>query len=234
MSYPRLNIDEIHVWQVGLERDATSVRALLETLSPDENQRANKYHFANHRDRFIVARGTLRKILAAYLDIEPTRIAFSHNKFGKPVLDLENEMIHFNVSHSEDLALVAVTRRQEVGIDVEFINDDIEIRKSAESIFSPAEVTALKALPLESQRATFFEVWTRKEALLKALGRGFSYPPRQFTVLPSAEGSNISARTEEFHGIRGWSLVSLPSVQKYSAALAVKGDIGTIRYRRFS
>jgi 4'-phosphopantetheinyl transferase len=230
-SRPRLlQAGEIDVWSTCLRGDSSSIQALFEILSPDERQKANKYVFAKDRDRFVVARGTLRKILGGYLTISPSRVSFSYNRYGKPFLDVEDRAIRFNVSHSQELALFAVTREQEVGIDVEFIDDRIAILKTAQSVFSPTEISKLEALPANLQTAAFFSGWTRKEAILKAMGEGFSFPAKQLTISELFGESKISFSIDK----PDWSLMSLPSEPNYMAALAVEGKIGTIRYLDWS
>jgi 4'-phosphopantetheinyl transferase len=223
---PPLKDGEIHVWRVDLNQEASGVQKLFETLSPDEKQKAERYRFEKDRNHFAAARGSLRKILGVYLGVSPDQIRFSYNRYGKPFLNTENQRIRFNVSHSHGVALVAVTRGREIGIDIEFINDDLAVLKTAEKVFSPAETSMLKNLSPNLQTAAFFSVWTRKEALLKAIGEGFSYSPKQFTV-SAAERETLSF-TNNFQTARNWSLTTLPAAPDYAAALAVEGNLGTI------
>lgn len=221
---------EIDVWRVDLDRDPDSVCSLFKTLSRDEQQRAGRFHFAKDRGQFVIARGSLRKIIGGYLALEPDRIDFSYNAFGKPFLELEETRLRFNVSHSRGFALVAVASGREVGIDIEFVDDDLDVLTVAHSVFSQTEISILEKLPSALRPLAFFKGWTRKEAYLKALGKGFSERSGQLsgTVIP--DEPNIPLGTTDGQNVRDWSLVSLPYERDYMAALAVESRIGTIRY----
>lgn len=229
-SQPSLTDGEIHVWRIDLNQESSGVSAFFEMLSPDEKQKAEKYRFEKDRNHFAAARGSLRKILGVYLGVSPDQICFSYNRFGKPFLDAKNHQIRFNVSHSRGVALFAVTSGREIGIDIEFINNDFAVLKTAEKIFSPNETSTLKNLPSNLQTTAFFSVWTRKEAILKAIGEGFSYSPKQFTVSVIAEERETLSFANDFHKVRHWSLTTLPTEPDYTAALAVEGNIGTVCY----
>ncbi len=206
------------------------MQALFKTLSTDERQKAEKYRFEKDRRSFIAARGTLRKILGGYLGISPSEIRFFYNRYGKPFLDPKAGRLSFNVSHSGEFALFVIARDRSVGIDIEFIDNNLEILKTAESVFSSAEISIFKSLPANLRTAAFFCGWTRKEAFLKALGKGFSISPKQFTVSIMPEETNISLTTNESLKVRDWSLRSLPFGENYMAAMAVEGKIETVRF----
>jgi 4'-phosphopantetheinyl transferase len=224
---PSLNDGEIHVWRADLNQNFSTIQKFSETLSADEKQKAAKFRFEKDRNHFIAARGSLRKILGGYLGIAPNKICFSYNRFGKPFLDARETRIRFNVAHSNGLALFAISRGQEIGVDLEYIVNNFEILKTARSFFSDAEMSVLKNLPENLQTAAFFSGWTRKEAFIKAVGRGVLYPTKQFTVSIMPEDSNISLQTNEF---QNWSVMNLNCQSNYKAALAVEGKIQTIRY----
>lgn len=222
---------EIDVLLVRLDQDPSVVCPLFETLSPDERQRAEKYRFLKDRNSYIFTRGTLRKLLAGYLNVGPDEIRFSYDACGKPRLDSECESLHFNVSHSHKLALIAVTRGREVGIDLEFIDNCFEFLKTAPCVFSSADMSRLMRLPPRSRPAAFFHGWTRKEAVLKAIGQGFSSASAQFAGPFITNKPSISFMTRAPHKARTWSLVSLPTAPGYTSALAVEGRVETIRFR---
>ncbi len=221
-----LNEGEVHIWSVSLERDLSLFQSLLQTLSSDEIQKANRYHFSDDRDKFVITRGTVRSILSSYLSMEPDQIHFVYNKYGKPFL--EEGQLRFNVSHSRQLALVAVSSGQDVGIDIEFVDPNFDILENARYFFSPMEISLLKSLPEHIQIDTFFRARTRKEASLKALGHGFSSPSKDFAVSLVTGESDISFKTGRGTKARNWSLMSLPSEPNYKAALAVEGKINEI------
>lgn len=218
--------DEVHVWRVGLDLRLSQVQNLLQTLTEDERSRAERFYFVRDRHHFIVARGALRAILSRYLNCEPGQIRFCYNQQGKPALVREwgGDWLRFNVSHARGLALVAVTRDREIGVDVEYIRPDLANEQIAEQFFSPREVAQLRALPPALQPEAFFNCWTRKEAYIKAQGMGLSLLLDQFDVslVPGEPAALLSTRGDPREASR-WSLRELMPGPGYIAALAVKG-----------
>jgi 4'-phosphopantetheinyl transferase len=221
-----LGSDEIHVWRASLDRPLSQVRLLLHTLSPDEQGRAERFHFQRDRERFIVARGVLRTILGRYLRTAPEQLSFRYSPYGKPALapEFSGEMIHFNVSHSHGLALYAFTRGREVGIDLERLRPNVEEEQIAKRFFSPREIAMLRALPRDLRQHAFFLCWTRKEAYIKATGKGLSLPLDQFAVsLTPGHPAALLYTQADPHAALGWSLQDLTPAPDYAAALAVEG-----------
>src|SRR5262245_61483501 len=145
---------------------------------------AIRYYRPADRDRYVVGRGILRKILSAYLAIGPGELRFTYNEYGRPAVsdDQNDRGLNFNLSHSAELALYAVTGGRVVGIDIEYMREDFASLEIAEHFFSRDEVAALKSLPADQRTAGFFNCWSRKEAFIKAKGMGVSYPLDRFTV----------------------------------------------------
>ena len=216
----------VHVWQARLDQFAEQQDRLLGLLSADERERAERFHFARDRSHFIVARGLLRTLLGRYLDSPPGRLSFSYGPYGKPTLSGEDDgrALRFNVSHSHGVALYAVARGRAVGVDVEYVRDNMVGESIAERFFSAREVAALRALPAEVQPLAFFNCWTRKEAFIKARGEGLSFPLDQFEVSlnPKEPAALVSIRDDPREASR-WSLQALPLEEGYVAALAVEG-----------
>jgi 4'-phosphopantetheinyl transferase len=227
-----LSATDVHVWRVCLDPDSRYVSKLFQTLSMDEMHKADKFHFDKDRNRFVVARGTLRKILGRYLNLTPNRISFSYSRYGKPFLDAGNDSLRFNVSHSRGLALIAVTSGREIGIDIEFIDDDREVLKTAKNIFSPAVLSKLRSIDPELRVGAFFRGWTRTEAFFKAVGTGFSDPGKQLSEPIMPAESYFSAETIRFKEAKNWTLVTLPFDPRYASAVAVEGGIGTIGFHQ--
>lgn len=173
-----LGIDEVHVWRAALDGAASHLQSLWQTLSLDERGRAERFHFRRDHDSFVVARGMLRIILGRYLNAEPDRLRFRYSHYGKPTLagEFDEEALCFNLSHSDRLALYAITRGRKIGVDLERIRPDFADEQIAEQFFASGEVAALRALPLHAQQEAFFNCWTRKEAFIKARGEGLSLP----------------------------------------------------------
>jgi 4'-phosphopantetheinyl transferase len=217
--------DSVHVWRADLEQSPELIRAHLASLSTDERQRADRYRFDRDRLHFIAARGVLRDLVGRYVGCPPAGVSFSYGRYGKPGLvgAAGAARLAFNVSHSHGVALYAFTRGAEVGLDVEFIREDVACLEVAERTFSPDEVAALRALPAESRVAAFFDCWVRKEAYVKARGEGLSHDLRGFTVslAPGATTALLATSDGPSEAMR-WSLSELPVGKGYAGALAVR------------
>ena len=223
---PALGNDEVHVWRAFLDLPAPQVSSLQHTLSTDELTRADRYYFRQVRERFVVGRGLLRAILSRYLGMAAGHLRFCYGPNGKPHLDKETggEVLRFNVTHCQGLALYAMASDREVGIDVEYILPDLAREEIAERFFSPREVSTLRALPVAVQPQAFFNCWTRKEAYIKAKGAGLSLPLDQFDVslAPEEPAALLSTRDDSQEAAR-WALRALDPGPDYAAALAVEG-----------
>ncbi len=173
--------DSAQVWKAELELDAARLRELEQFLSPDEVARANRFYAPRDRERFVAARGSLRVILGEYLNIKPEQVRFAYTPERKPTL-ADEKTLRFNLSHSDVLALIAVTQEREVGIDVERLRTDFDPDALAKRFFAPMEYAALlRVPPLERHRA-FLALWVCKEAYLKACGTGLRQPLNTFVV----------------------------------------------------
>ena len=170
-AHPVLSDDEVHVWRASLDQPTADYAALL---SADEQAKAQRFRFEQERRRFIVGRGTLRIILGRYLNLPPEKLQFEYRAHGKPALTASS--LCFNLSHSEDMALYAVTHDREVGIDLEHIRPVQDVGKLAEQFFSPAERAELDALPLDKKLDSFFSGWTSQGSV--------SQSPRRWDDLP--------------------------------------------------
>ena len=216
-----LGLHQVDIWRICLDLEPASVKQLESTLSAEESQRAARFRFPEGTKRYIIAHGSLRDILARYLDSEPGQLSFSTGEYGKPVF--EDHKLEFNLSHSSDFALVAVTRERKVGVDVECHRPDLEHEKIASRFFSPNEVAKLITLPLEQRIIGFFNCWTRKEAYIKAHGLGLSMPLDSFDVslTPNEPAILQTTRLDQEEAAR-WTLVSLDVSSGYAAAIAVE------------
>ncbi len=225
-SRPRVTEAEVHVWRVSLDLPSARVERLAQAMSEDERARAGRFFFERDRRRFVVGRGTLRAILGRYLGLPPGDLAFSYSPHGKPVLSpgADGPPLCFNLSHAAGLALVAVARGREVGVDLERVREDFATGEIARRFFSPAEVAALEALPPEGQCAAFFNCWTRKEAYIKARGEGLSLPLHRFQVSVAAgQPAALLATADDPDETSRWSLSELLPGPGYVAALAAAG-----------
>jgi 4'-phosphopantetheinyl transferase len=207
------------------------VENLHHLLSSDEIARAERFHFARDRTSFITARGLLRTLLGRYLSLPPGQVRFQYYPHGKPALDpdIANADLRFNLAHSHGLAVYAFGRGRELGVDVEQIRPEMAKERIAERFFSPVEVAALQALPLAVREEAFFLCWTRKEAYLKATGRGLSLRLDVFdvSVAPDAPAALLAARHDP-HEVDHWTLHTLRPAPGYVGALAVEGHGWTL------
>jgi 4'-phosphopantetheinyl transferase len=215
--------NEVHVWTINLGPPAIEMEQLYALLSDDERVRAGRFSFAEHANRYTVARANLRRTLSRYTDVAPSLLQFQYTANGKPFL--ANAPIRFNLSHSADLAVVAVTRDREVGIDVERIRRDNDLLDVAERYFAPVERAALRSLTAEDRCFGFFRCWTRKEAYLKARGEGLSMDLHSFSVSlgPPNEPAALIASAEGPAELGRWKFAHLNLQAGYAAALAVEG-----------
>ena len=214
-----LSDDEIHVWCVELD-EAGEVSALAACLSADERERAGGLLTGTHQRRFVVARGMLRQLLGRYLDQAPDAVAFSRGAHGKPFL--QKGGLHFNVSHTHELALYAIARNREVGIDVEWPRPQVAHEQIAARFFSLEEQEALAQVPDEERRAAFYNIWTRKEAYVKARGDGIAAGLGTFAVSLGAEA--VLLRSDEGRDeVERWKLMALKPADGYVAALCGAG-----------
>jgi len=223
--FPGLALDaaEVHLWQASL--DGRSADLFESFLSPDELSRANRFHFIKDRNDFVVARGLLRNLLAAYLGVNCSQLCFSYGAQGKPFLLLDSQgQINFNVSHSHGRAAFAFSRGRELGVDLEYVKDDFDEELIANRFFSRTEVMALRAVRAEFRKQAFFNCWTRKEAYIKARGEGLTMPLDQFdvTLRPDEPAALLNNYREE-REVSRWAMQAFPVPEGYVGALVVEG-----------
>ena len=222
-----LTSEEVHVWLASLDVGGPRLEPLARTLSAGERERARRYHFWSDRDRYVVCRGVLREILSVYLHRPADSFRLEYGAHGKPALAGESERtgLRFNVARSGGMALYALARGREVGVDLESIRPELATAEIAEQFFSPGEVEALRALHAGEWTAAFFACWTRKEAYVKATGGGLSTGLDTFEVslAPGAPAALLRAPGAE---ASRWSLRELTPRPGYIGALAVEGRRG--------
>ncbi len=219
--------NQVHLWRASLELPTSCAQSLESSLTPDERQRADRFHFDKDRRHFIVARGVLRDILSRYLATEPGQLRFRYSDYGKPALMLTpgQPELTFNLSHSYTLALYAIAHRRQIGIDLEYIRPLADIERIAGRFFSNRENDTFQALPQSQKLEGFFNCWTRKEAYIKARGEGLSLPLNRFDVSlrPGEPAALLEVRDEPAEMAR-WSLQAVRPGSNYAAALVVEGE----------
>ncbi len=218
----------VHLWGVTLKRASPYLEELREMLSADERAKARRIHFATDRDGFVAVRGALRDILSRYHPLPPSELGFSYGQYGKPALppSAGAPPLSFNSSRSGEWGLIAVTRTHSVGIDIELIKSCEDYPAVAANFFSPPEIRALSALPRELQPHSFLKCWTRKEAVSKALGIGFSL---EWTAFDSSPVPPERVQVAN-HGNSKLSLYSFIVAPGYIGALAFDGVNPAIKF----
>ena len=212
----------VDVWSVRLDEPAKPGSQVV-VLSPDEIARASRFHFEKDRIHFTRCRSALRGLLAEYLAIPAAEIRFEYLTSGKPRLAAEQNPsgLQFNVSHSANMALIAVGSEHRLGVDIEKIRDDVDTTTLAERFFSLRERAGLQALPAHLRVPGFFACWTRKEAFLKATGEGLSFPLEDFSVTTHPD---LDPEIEEIKGStdegKQWFLADVTVVDGFRATVA--------------
>lgn len=196
---PPLKAGHVHLWRAVL----TPTDAVREVISPTEWLRAGKLHFPIDRERFIATRGILRHILAGYLDVDPREVLFETGTHGKPGI-AGGGTLRFNLSHSGEIMLLAVTYARELGVDIEKMKENVPFETLADHYFDPEDAWDLRLLPASKRAWKFYDIWTTTEAKLKAEGVGV------------ANGLKVAEPDR-------WSLLKLIPAPGYTAAVAVEG-----------
>lgn len=227
-----LKADEIHIWIGELDQPVSEFHRFFQSISNDERVRAGRFHFQEKANRFIIRHGMLRMILGRYMGVKASELRFHHGRHGKPVLSeaFGQENIHFNLSHSEGVALFAFARDHEVGVDIEHIRDIPEMEQIIKRFFSAREQVFYRALPQDKRRDAFFHYWTSKEAFIKALGEGLSRSLEKIDVaLVPGEENVLPMRTGKPCEESGWLIHPMRPAQEYAGALAIQRENFTLR-----
>lgn len=223
----RVGNNAVHVWKGLLDVDNETIKRFFTVLSEQEKQRSSRFHLAHHSRQYIAAHGMLRSILGEYLEIDPKALTFSVNQYGKPYLcsDQKNSSLLFNLSHSHNLCILGVSSGLEIGIDIEYVNRDIDVLEIADRCFSRREIEKLGSLHGDLQRRAFYRCWTRKEAYLKGKGKGLFMDLRRVEVsmLPAEPAAVVSSNDSPEDAGR-WHLFDIEPYPRYIGALAVADD----------
>lgn len=218
---PPLGANEVHLWRIPLDDSRFDP---LDLLAPPERERALRFHFPAHRNRFVQRRVAARRLLGRYCGIDPGLVRFSVDPYGKPSLADGGLGLHFNLAHTPGLALLVVTREGPLGVDAERIRRTERAMDVARAFFSPVEVASLTPLSDDERQLAFLRCWTRKEAVVKALGLGLSVPLDAFDVSVGEHAALIATRSS-FPGSGSWQLHDLPLPAGYVGALAIGGGL---------
>lgn len=231
----RLPKGEVHIWKLRPEPEA-DLADYSRLLGSGERERAGRFRVVLLRHNFVVDHGRMRLILGVYAGLAPEALVFAVNKFGKPELVDAGATgprghLRFNLSHTEGLTLLAVCLDADLGVDVEAVRSMSDLEEIARSHFSTLENAALRAVEPDERQKAFFRCWTRKEAFLKAHGRGLSIPLDSFAVSIADEDFPVllecSWNPEE---IGRWAIFSLAPGPEFAGALAIQRGAWRIRW----
>lgn len=221
--------DEVHIWRATWEALRPRRELFEPLLSPHERSRAERYITEELTESSVLTHGWVREVLARYLEREPTQLEFHYGEHDKPALATGE--LHFNVSHTADTVVVAVTTLAEFGIDIEHERVDRDLAQLARRYFAPREVERFDALPIEEQPAAFYRAWTRKEAYLKAKGGGLTLPLDRFVVtLDPDEPPHLVHTDLDPPDHPGWHLLSFRASPDIAGALILPREVPMLRF----
>lgn len=232
MTQHKIGLNCIHLWQISLNPSkAITLEYYFQYLSAKEQERANRFVFEKHRRRFIFAHFALRKILSKYVNVLPENILFEILSHGKPQLTpAQNpENITFNLSHSQEHALIGICREKTIGVDIE-CHREREFLGIAEHVFSEQECEMLNTTSENEQIDAFFHIWTQKEAFIKAIGQGLAYPLKDFSVSATPPARLIEAKHEN---VADWYFQSFKPHTNAHAAIVSLNPIAHVLFFDF-
>lgn len=196
-------INTLHLWKILLNISETELPEMFSILNSEEQEHADRFLFEKHRRRYIVAHAKMRQIIAAQLKISASEVIFQTNENGKPYIP--GLPLHFNLSHSEEMAIVAITATAEVGVDIEYVKNDIDALEIAERFFHRDEFAQLKKAPPEKYLHYFYTCWTGKEAYLKAKGHGITNYLNKFSLnIQDPKSIKIIFADKELDEFKSW------------------------------
>jgi 4'-phosphopantetheinyl transferase len=231
---PPVERHEVQVWQFGLDPLAATMSDPTTCLSQDERERAARFRFEVHRRRWVTARIALRQILALHAGASPASLRFHCDAYGKPALRPPHDGVHFNLTHSGDLGLLAIAPAP-IGIDAECIDPRLDWDALTRRVASDDEREALRQCPVAEQRAAFFRLWTRKEAYIKGRGLGLSLPLSAITVPVTALPGPGDIRVEAvWDDGQPWCLWDLEVPESHMASLCYAGTLYRLRRHLWS
>lgn len=217
---------EVHVWLTTPEdiADEALLAAYAGWMNQEEAARQGRFLFMRHRHQFLVARALVRTTLSRYADVGPRDWRFVVNGYGRPDIDPEHGLgdFRFNLSHTDGLVAVAVARG-ELGVDVEDTWRRSHTDQIAEHFFAPREVAGLRSLPQERQHGRFFDLWTLKEAYIKARGMGLAISLHRFAYdLDTGPAIALAIDPELGDSPQGWQFFLDAPTDRHRLALAVR------------
>jgi 4'-phosphopantetheinyl transferase len=225
-----ISTGEVHLWFAYDDKikDAQLLTQYLSVLNEAERAQQKRFYFEKHRHQYLITRALVRSVLSLYAkNIAPEQWKFEKNEYGKPFISNSTLTIplRFNLSHADELIVMAVTLDQEVGVDVEYLPRVGKMLDIASNFFSPTEVEQLQSLPQEKQMSRFYDLWTLKEAYIKACGMGLSIPLDHFSYSFSAQGKiSIDFKPERNDQPESWRFWQVQPNAIHKISLALKSE----------
>jgi len=229
--------NHVDVWLASLDINESNISKLKTILSEDEKIRAERFYSIELKKHFIAARGFQRLILARYLKLKPEELKFQYNTYKKPsLIATHNEKrLCFNLSHSHRTAVYGITLQKAIGVDVEKIRSNLPLEKVARRQFLQPELELFEKSSVSEKIHTFFTLWTRKEALLKALAQGFHFPMKQFDVSGTPEKSvKFLKNSPSYVNNSEWFIRDIETAPGFCAAIATEGQHDVIKLYKAS
>ncbi len=223
---PDIKSNEIHLWVVECQQ--ITEQALLDEyqalLNSEEQKRFDRFVFPKHKKQFLISRALLRSVIGQYLNQHPESLIFARNAYGKPrIASFEQSLpISFNLSHTNDLSVLAVSLDNDLGVDVEYLTRKVDILKLAERFFSKQEYSELATLDVKKFDERFFKLWTLKEAYIKACGMGLAIPLRDFSFNFSNNEFGVSFDEVRDDNPELWQFWEFVYKDNFQVALALK------------
>lgn len=227
---PDIQHNQVHLWFLEDQQihDQELLDAYCALLNAEEKKRFERFVFPKHKKQFLLSRALVRTVLASYLDEAPESLVFARNAYGKPrIASFGNSpSLSFNLSHTNDLSVLAVTLDHDIGVDVEYLTRKVDILNLARRYFSTLEVEELEALQTHEFNQRFFDLWTLKEAYIKACGMGLAIPLKDFSFYFGPEGINIRFSEEREDYPDYWQFWQFLYQENFQVALALKDEEG--------
>lgn len=241
-----LHRNVIDIWLCRADELQSKADDFYTALCVEEIRRAERFKFETHKKRFIIFHAFMRKVLAKYLTIDAEQLHYIKGEKGKPYVSLnpdstladEIPLLQFNLSHSRDIALLAVTQKGELGVDIECIDRNTDWQGIAKRFFTFSEQASIFALPEQQQHLAFYELWTRKEAYMKVLGSGLSLSPTGFSLtVPPEKPAVIQHHSNKYRTgqLINFEQIILPdTLNNYFSTIASESPIQNINYYQFN
>lgn len=221
----------VDIWQADLIQDAAILSKFRDVLDEQEKYKADTYKLPLMRDRYVAVRGISRLVLAGYLKADPATLKFTVGEYGKPALICNT--LHFNISHTDNLLLVAVANFPEIGIDIEVIKPRNNLDGLARRCFTASEFQVWRQLSLSQSLDTFYRLWTKKEAFVKAIGRGIALGLEQCEV-ETDKGGQLRMIPAAYGAASDWKITEITVSTNACAALVTPYCEFRLQHKQFA